>query len=83
MLICLPKKKKKSVKMIIFNPHSDPLSKMTCFKGRVLEGLSVIDHCYDWVTSLHIKQHQRPLAIACLCFDNMIKIKRSFPDKAL
>lgn len=32
--------------------------------------------CYDWLT------YQRPLAIACECFDNMIKIKWLFPDKA-
>ncbi len=38
-------------------------------------GLSGIGHCYDWLMSLHRKQYQRPLAIACKYFDNMIKIK--------
>ncbi len=38
-----------------------------------------------WLTSLHRKQYQHPLTIVCVgwCFDNIIKIKRSFPDKAL
>ncbi len=32
--------------------------------------------------SLHRKQYQCPLATACECFDNIIKIKQPFPDKA-
>ncbi len=50
-----------------------------CLKRPVVRGLSVIGHCYDWLTSLHRKRYQCPLTIACECFDNMIKIS----DKAL
>lgn len=44
-------------------------------KTPVLRGVS-FKACYDWL------MYQRPLAIACECFDNMIKIKWLFPDKA-
>ncbi len=82
--------------LVILSPHRqvsgcqtwDSNPRPSGYKSNSLSIRPRLPHCIgnviasNVITSLHRKHYQRPLTIACECFDNMIKIKQSFPDKA-